>query len=319
MNKKEHSKEKSNLHPRNRHRERYNFDQLMATCPALKDFVSINKYGDQSIDFFDPKAVKILNKALLKHFYEIDSWDIPEGYLCPPIPGRADYIHYIADLLSKSNDGKTPYGKSIRCLDIGVGANCVYPIIGSKEYAWSFSGSDIDVKALESAKKIIESNSILKENVDLYLQEVPRDVFYGVIDREEPIDVTICNPPFHSSFKEAQEVSKRKVSNLKKGKVTKLELNFGGTNSELWCEGGEKRFVRNMIRQSQKFSKYCFWFTTLVSKQAHLNTFYTALKKEGATEVKTIEMGQGNKISRILAWTFLNLEQQKEWVDKRWK
>jgi len=35
-------------------------------------------------------------------------------------------------------------------------------------------------------------------------------------------------------------------------------------------------------------------------------------------EVKTIPMGQGNKTSRIVAWTFLSKEQQKEWRNKRW-
>lgn len=147
--------EKADLHPRNRHRSRYDFKQLISSCPELETFVFINKYNNETIDFSDPVAVKIINKALLKQFYGISNWDIPEGYLCPPIPGRADYIHYIADLLGSSNNGIIPKGKLIACLDIGVGANCVYPIIGNYEYGWSFVGSDIDTLAISSAKKLL--------------------------------------------------------------------------------------------------------------------------------------------------------------------
>ncbi|MGZ5191974.1 MAG: RlmF-related methyltransferase, partial [Flavisolibacter sp.] len=97
QNKTNSSKEKSTLHPRNKHQDRYHFEELIADCPDLKPFVAINKFNIETIDFTNPKAVKTLNRALLKHFYKIDHWDIPENYLCPPIPGRADYIHNIAD------------------------------------------------------------------------------------------------------------------------------------------------------------------------------------------------------------------------------
>ncbi|MHB9143000.1 MAG: RlmF-related methyltransferase, partial [Paludibacter sp.] len=83
--KKEHPKEKTVLHPRNKHRERYDFKKLIVTCPELAKYVKLNAYGDESLDFANPKAVKWLNKALLKHYYNIEYWDIPTGYLCPPI------------------------------------------------------------------------------------------------------------------------------------------------------------------------------------------------------------------------------------------
>ena len=95
--------EKKGLHPRNKHQSHYDFTVLMKSLPALKSFVSINKYNNQSIDFANPEAVKTLNKALLKYFYNIENWNIPDSYLCPPIPGRAEYIHHVADVLSLSN------------------------------------------------------------------------------------------------------------------------------------------------------------------------------------------------------------------------
>ena len=316
--KKEHPTEKTVLHPRNKHRDRYDFKQLIVTCPELGKYVKMNAYGDDSIDFANPKAVKWLNKSLLKQYYSVDYWDIPTGYLCPPIPGRADYIHHVADLLGNSNNGKIPTGFRIKCMDIGVGASCVFPIIGNKEYGWSFIGSETDPVALESANKIVNYNPILKRSIDLRLQENTKDILHGIMERNEPIDITICNPPFHSSMEGAQEGTLRKLSSLNHKKITTPTLNFGGQTTELWCEGGEERFVRDMIRQSKQFGSNCFWFTTQISKQSHLESVYEALKGAGALEVKTIPMSQGTKVSRIVAWTFLKKDQQAGWMNSKW-
>ena len=318
QNKREHPKFKSGLHPRNKHRERYNFKQLIATSPELAHFVHNNIYQDDSIDFFNPNAVKMLNKALLKHFYNISNWNIPDGYLCPPIPGRAEYIHQVADILGNSNNGQIPLGSKIKCLDVGVGANCIYPIIGSNDYGWSFIGADIDPVAIESASRIIESNPFLEGKIGLRLQRNYKDIFCGIIQNDEHFDLTVCNPPFHASKEQAQSGTLRKLKNLKDKNTKKLVLNFGGQNSELWCDGGEELFVSEMIRQSKQFSTDCFWFSTLISKDSNLKKVIEELIKSEAAEVKTIPMFFGNKTSRIVVWTFLNPSQQKEWVSKRW-
>jgi 23S rRNA (adenine1618-N6)-methyltransferase len=317
--KKEHPNEKIILHPRNKHRERYNFKQLVDTCPALAAFVKLNKYDDESIDFFDAAAVKMLNKALLKHYYNINYWDIPQNYLCPPIPGRADYIHYAADLLGSKNNGIIPTGNKIKCLDIGTGANCIYPIIGINEYDWSFTGSDIDPVAIEAANKIIELNPVLKGTIELRLQTKAANIFTRIIQKDERFDLTLCNPPFHASASEARAGTLKKLNNLKRRKITKPVLNFGGSNNELWCKGGLERFVQIMITESKQFADSCFWFTALISKSDYLENIYESLKKAGAAEAKTIPMGQGNKISRIVAWTFLTPEQQEKWSGTRWR
>ena len=316
--KKEHPTLKTSLHVRNKHRERYDFAQLIASCPALATYVTRNVYHDESIDFFNPQAVKVLNQALLKYYYTIDYWDIPPTYLCPPIPSRADYIHYIADVLGSSNHAEIPRGKTITCLDIGVGANCVYPLIGSKEYGWSFIGIDIDAVAIDNAAKIITLNPPLSEQIQLRIQKNPNHIFIGSMLPNECIDITICNPPFHASFAEAQEGTLRKLSNLQRKKITKPTLNFGGQHHELWCEGGEGQFIQKMIYQSKAVGMACYWFSSLVSKETTLHTIYKALKEVQAIEIKTIPMKQGNKISRIVLWTFLSKKQQEIWVATRW-
>ncbi len=310
---------KTRLHPRNKHNTRYDFKSLISSHPALAPFVQLNKYDDESIDFSDAAAVKTLNSALLKQFYAIDTWDIPEGYLCPPIPGRADYIHHIAEALSNLNKGKTPKGANIKCLDIGVGANCVYPIIGTQEYEWSFIGSDIDPIAIEAASNIVKNNERLNKRVDIRLQESKKDFFYGIISKEEKVDITICNPPFHASQEEATKGTKRKLNNLTHKKNSIAIKNFGGTNNELWSEGGERKFVLDMVRESKKFSSSVFMFSTLLSKQSNVKAIQLALQEADARGVKTIAMGQGNKSSRIITWSFLSAIEQKAWMAERWK
>lgn len=281
---------KIKLHPRNPHRDLYDFQKLVIDCPQLAEFVAPNSYGNESIDFANPAAVKALNKAILKSFYNI-VWDIPDNFLCPPIPGRADYIHYVADLLSNK-------GKNVLVLDIGVGANCIYPLIGHREYGWRFVGTEIDSTAVANAGKIIKQNG-LEEAIEIRLQKSPQNIFKGVL--KEPFDLSLCNPPFHSSLREAEAGMRRKWRNLK---VKSTSLNFGGQHHELWCPGGEAAFIKRMVEESCEVD--CKWFTTLVSKAATLPIIYRALDKVNPIDVKTIEMGQGQKTSRIVAWTFQN-------------
>ena len=286
---------KSTFHSRNKHQGRYDFKKLLKACPELANFIEPNKGGEQSINFFNAQAVRCLNKSLLKSYYDVD-WDIPANYLCPPIPGRADYIHQLSDLVS----GK----KTVTCLDVGVGANCIYPIIGSMEYGWKFVGSDVDPVAIASANEIASRNPSLKNNVTFRLQKESKNVFNGIIKPGEKFDITMCNPPFHSSKKEAEKGTLRKLKNLKGKKTTKPTLNFGGTSDELWCDGGEVQFVKNMILESKEHAGSSKWFTTLISKESNLKFAYRTLKQVKPSQVKTIEMGQGQKRSRILAWSF---------------
>ena len=305
------------LHPRNPHNTRYDFESLIKSESDLKQYVKLNKYNDLSIDFANPQAVLTLNKSLLSHFYGVKNWNIPKGYLCPPIPGRADYIHYMADLLAKLNAGNIPKGKAIKVLDVGVGANCIYPIIGSSVYDWSFVGSDVEEQSLLSVQNIINENKNLKENITTRLQVNSSDIFEGIINSEDRFDFTLCNPPFHKSQKEAIAGNTRKVKNLTKQKDAKSTLNFGGKNNELWCKGGEIAFIKTMIMQSVKFSKNCLYFSTLVSKKENLPEIYRTLKSLKPNEIETIEMTQGQKITRIVVWSFLSKEEQKLW-SKNW-
>jgi 23S rRNA (adenine1618-N6)-methyltransferase len=305
--------EKTNLHPRNVHRFGYDFTVLIEAYPELENHVFVNEFDTKTIDFSNPDAVKLLNNALLISNYNIQNWDIPNDYLCPPIPGRADYIHYLSDLLTSSNNGVIPEGESVQGLDIGIGSNCIYPILGSVIYGWSFVGTDIDENALQNCKKIIAKNPKLIDSISLQLQTESRFIFKNIITPEDKFTFTICNPPFHNSAEEATKSSIRKVNNLQETRTKSPILNFGGQNAELWCDGGEIGFVTQMIFESAKYPMQVLWFTTLVSKKENLNNIYKTLNKVSAVTIKTIDMAQGQKTSRIVAWTFLSEAQQKDW------
>lgn len=291
------TKNKSGLHPKNKHKSHYDFQSLIKSHPDLAKFVISNKYGTDSIDFANPKAVISLNTALLKHFYGIKFWEIPKNYLCPPIPSRADYIHHLADRMS---DFISKRKDEINVLDIGVGANCIYPIIGSFEYGWKFVGSDIDKEAIVNAQKIIDQNQ-LNDQVELRLQGDKKKIFESIIKAEEYFSFVVCNPPFHESSEAAKFEAEKKNRNLG---LKKDNLNFGGTNHELWCEGGELAFIKQMIFESIDYRDNVAWFSTLVSKSTTLPLLYEELKKEGITKIRTIDMAQGQKRTRVLAWRF---------------
>jgi 23S rRNA (adenine1618-N6)-methyltransferase len=301
--------EKPGLHSRNRHRGRYDFAQLASALPELQQFLIPNPFDAAvtTIDFANPTAVKTLNAALLKQFYGVKFWTIPPDYLCPPIPGRADYLHHAADLLATTNNGEIPRGPAVRALDVGVGANLIYPLIGQHEYGWQFVGTDIDAAAIKSAQVIVDANEGLADAIELRLQASPLKIFNGVVNADDHFDIVICNPPFHASAQAAEAGSLRKWKNLGKARTaeTKPKLNFGGQAVELWCEGGEAGFISRMIVESAQYKKQVQWFTSLVSKEDHLPEIYGALRKVGVQKVETIEMAQGQKKSRIVAWTFL--------------
>lgn len=297
------------LHPRNQHKNGYDFGRLIADTPELGGFTTKNPKGQTTIDFQDAAAVRMLNRALLKTHYGINSWDIPANYLCPPIPGRVDYIHYLADVLARDNNQEIPRGRSIKALDIGTGASVVYPLIGQSEYGWDFTGVDIDAGALKSAKQICEFN---KSNITLRHQAKREDVFRGVIAPRDRFHVTLCNPPFHASLEQAQKGTQRKWRNLGKGHSKKL--NFGGQNAELWCPGGEIKFIARMIAQSTACADQCLWFSSLVSKKDNLAPLIRILGKAKVADFEIVEMAQGQKTSRFIAWTFIQRRQRSLFI-----
>jgi 23S rRNA (adenine1618-N6)-methyltransferase len=309
-------KKKSKFHPNNKHREGYNFEGLVKALPQLQELVITNPVREQTIDFSKPESVKLLNRALLKLHYGIEHWNIPDGYLCPPIPGRADYILNIADLLSEDFHNKRAKGHKVRLWDLGVGANCIYPLLAHKMYNWTCFGSDIDPVALDNAQSILNDNN-LNNRIQLQLQKDADTLIKNLIGKDDYYDVLVCNPPFHESENDAINATKRKWKNLNKSEQGN-SLNFGGRPNELWCDGGEVSFVKRLIEESLLLSTQIMWYSSIISKEENCDLLVEDLNQSEEGEYRIIPMTQGQKKSRILAWTHLNKKQRKAWINYRW-
>ena len=283
------------MHPNNPFLNAYDFDKLVLSVPSLAKYVFTNQYGTKTIKFSDQNAVRALNTALLKTQYDVN-WSIPEHNLCPPIPGRLDYLLHVKDLIDEEIGEK-----EITLLDIGTGANLIYPNLGTCHFNWKCVGSEINKKSFSNAQAIIESNTQLK-TIQLLIQASSDKIFDNIILPNDYFDVVVCNPPFFKNKQDAEKNNLRKVKNLKLTVADKL--NFGGLNNELWCKGGEEAFVRKMAIESVNFKNQVHWFTALISNKDHLKNIKITLNKLQTTKIKVVDMEQGNKMSRFVAWTF---------------
>ncbi|NIJ45228.1 23S rRNA (adenine1618-N6)-methyltransferase [Wenyingzhuangia heitensis] len=300
---------KYKIHSRNKNKDRYDLKALEALNSNLTNYIKPNFEGEDTIDFTNPIAIKTLNQTLLQYYYGIKNWNFSDAYICPSIPNKADYIHHIADLLMESNFGSFPLGAKITCYNIGMGATCIYPIIGVTEYNWNFIASEIDEEAIITAQTIVNTNSSLKNKIDCRIQVNPKDFFYGVIDKQEKVDIAICNPPLYTSLEDAKTASHKKNA----------PYNSTEIKNEIIYDGGETAFLQNYVKESKKFSENCFWFSALVSKQSNQKGMLGFLKEIGATQTKVIPMGVGNKSSQIIAWSFLSKKEQIDWKKLRWE
>ena len=280
-----------NLHPKNKFNKGYNFEELIQTNPKLEAYVSKNKFDVVTIDFSIPEAVKELNKALLFSYDKISVWEFPDENLCPPIPGRLDYILYLTDLLSEE--------ENVKVLDIGTGATCIYPLLGVAENNWNFVATDIDLDSLDTSQDNIDDNNF-SDKIELRQQFDENNILKGVLKDEDSFSAVMCNPPFYKSAEEAQGANKRKNRNLGNSAVR----NFSGNNNELWYVGGEKAFLHNYLYESSLFKESSKWFTSLVSKKENIDSLQKSAKKLGAKEFKVIAMNQGNKVTRIACWKY---------------
>ncbi|KAG2648122.1 hypothetical protein PVAP13_1NG049100 [Panicum virgatum] len=312
--------EAPSIHPRNRYAAAApDFAALAELYPSFRPFVSVSERGRASVDFTDFSATRELTRVLLLHDHGVNWW-IPDGQLCPTVPNRSNYIHWIEDLLSSnlippvsSSSGR------VRGFDIGTGANCIYPLLGASLLGWSFVGSDVTDVALEWAKKNVENNPQLaelieirnanaaslsaeseaivresiRENVlepaeDVAMQKPP--VLVGVVKESESFDFCVCNPPFFESIEEAGLNPK---------------TSCGGTAEEMVCPGGELAFVTQIIEDSVSLKNSFRWFTSMVGRKANLKLLMSKARKAGASVVKTTDFVQGQTARWGLAWSFI--------------
>ncbi|KAJ0966981.1 hypothetical protein J5N97_023898 [Dioscorea zingiberensis] len=326
LSKKRRRAEPPTIHPRNRYSEDPpDFALLASLYPSFQPFLlpSRRPGGRPTIDWTDFNATRELTRVLLLHDHGVHWW-IPDGQLCPTVPNRSNYIHWLQDLLSsnvippiKNDDEK------VRGFDIGTGANCIYPLLGASLLGWSFVGSDVTNIALEWARKNVQSNSHLTELIEIRNacdpssskniedgvmgEETPEGsmgnpsmglgccselpVLAGVIKDGEKFDFCMCNPPFFESVEEAG---------------LNPRTSCGGTYEEMVFPGGERAFITRIIEDSLQLKHSFRWFTSMVGRKASLKFLVSKLHEVGVSVVKTTEFVQGHTARWGLAWSFLS-------------
>ncbi|KAL4858898.1 U6 small nuclear RNA (adenine-(43)-N(6))-methyltransferase [Chlorella vulgaris] len=147
------------IHSRSKYAyQKPDFRALAARYPSMLPFLA-SKGG--VYDFTDPAACRELTHVLLAEDFGIQWW-LPLGQLVPPVTNRVNYIHWLEDLLSLSK----PEGP-VTGLDIGCGANLIYPLLGAVLCGWSFVGADVTAAALRWAARNLGANPHLAQLIEV--------------------------------------------------------------------------------------------------------------------------------------------------------
>ncbi|CAI5708430.1 unnamed protein product [Hyaloperonospora brassicae] len=253
-----------------------------------------------SLAWDDPFAVRELTKTLLLHDFGLH-WEIPINRLCPPLPNRLNYLHWIEDLLSQADWSKfvgneqdpkaIAMDKETVCgIDVGTGASCIYALLGATMNKWKFIATEIDAESFACAKENVSRNhlealiSVKRTHTNKLLAEPLED---------EPLKhkfhFVMCNPPFFDNMDEAD---------------TNPESSCMGSPNEMVFPGGEVAFIGQMIVESKDLQNRVLWFTSMVGRKASLRKLLALLREMKVRSTRTTEFFQGRTKRWGVAWTF---------------
>ncbi|KAI8970275.1 hypothetical protein BDF20DRAFT_916102 [Mycotypha africana] len=281
------------MHSRNIYIVEPDFKKLAEEFEAFKPFVKTTSQGRSFIDFKDPKAVKQLCVCLMRKDFNIDI-DFPLDTLCPAVPNRLNYILWLEDLL---NDTLTLGEKKneIRGIDIGVGASCIYPLLGcAQNQNWTFLGTEIDARSVEYALKNIKSNN-LQDRISIKYNEDPNKIFL-IEDNQIHYAFSMCNPPFYSSQEEVDEGLTNKQS--------KPYAVCTGSENEMITQGGELSFIKTMIDESLHLKKRIRWYTSMIGLKSTIRPLIRYLTAKGISNHFVTSFTQGKTTRWGIAWSF---------------
>lgn len=303
INKKRRTDFNDKMHPENKYFENPpDFKLLAAKYPLFDKFVFQNKFGSFSINWKDRNALKELTRTLLIEDFNLSYWDIPDGYLIPSITSRCNYIHWIKDLLN-SDEFDLDKNEKIIGIDIGTGANCIYPLLGHQIFNWDFKASDINEESLNIAETIVEENN-LKSFITLCHQHDSFKIFENIIKKNDFFFFSMCNPPYFSLEEEIKHDNPN----------TACEYN----SKEVYCEGGEFKFIIRMIEESEKFKFNVLWFTTLIGKKITLDKILKIISKNSYVKIiKKTTFYQGKLARWGLSWTYFTTDQLQKLLMNR--
>jgi len=261
--------------------------------------------GKGRINWNSPEALKALTAATLDYKFNI-KWDIPLNTLCPPVPNRATYVRWISKLLGSSRAVNT--GSTVKGIDVGTGASCIYPLLGKAMFGYHFLATDTDPVSLEWAKKNITSNG-WEDAITTKLQTEPTAVLSGLLNEGEQYDFVVCNPPFFDKAERQGAASEgtdvpqgghgvANPSAPRKDRTTNL------TAGEHSTEGGEAAFVGRMIDESLELRTRVTWYSAMIGRKQSLTALRKTLESLKDVSIRCTNIMHGKTTRWLLAWTF---------------
>ena len=298
---------RSKMHERNRYREcPPDFVLLASTRPGLRQHL-VGHGAWATLNWQEPVACIELTKALLEADFGL-SWDLPVDRLCPTIPQKLNYIHWVEDLVSLSPEAA---GSSVRGIDVGTGASCIYPLLGAAMHPeWRFVATEVDPRSHASATANVARNGlqtrIAVRTADPaaatvlrgpWLDEPSAGAAASAADDDagttpllqQRYTFCMCNPPFFTSMDEA---------------ASNPSTACRGQEIEMVTPGGEVAFVGRMIEDSMHLREEIRWYTSMLGRKNSLRELLAKLRQAGIVNVRTTEFFQGKTTRWAIAWSF---------------
>ncbi|GAV84273.1 Methyltransf_10 domain-containing protein [Cephalotus follicularis] len=329
-------RKRGTIHPKNKYSNNPpDFALLASLYPSFKPFVFYSRDGRPRIDWTDFNATRELTRILLLHDHGLRWW-IPDGQLCPTVPNRSNYIHWVEDLLSLDIIPNTnTNGDNVRGFDIGTGANCIYPLLGASLLGWRFVGSDVTDVALEWAERNVKSNPHVSELIEIRkvqfikdtnsieesCSESEMDLNGNMAEEAELLPSSSFDLPCGAStgyygppilvgvVRDGEKFDFCMCNPPFFESMEEAGLNpktsCGGTPEEMVCPGGEKEFITRIIDDSAILRQSFRWYTSMVGRKSNLKFLTSKLWEVGVTTVKTTEFVQGQTCRWGLAWSFV--------------
>jgi len=293
------------------------FAHLAAASPAHADLAAALAAGGGRLDFSDPAAVAALSRALLMRRFRLDGWTCPVGALVPPIAARAAYLRRMGLIVG----GGSPPPRSLAVLDVGCGANLIFPLLAaSPVFGWSATGLDVTPAALAGAAANLALNSSLAGRVRLVAGDpagrppILEPVFgagaswaaaaAAAGDARFPFDFSVCNPPFFES-------AAARAATAKDPGAPRGGGHAGSAAETVWEGGGEAGFVCALAAESAGHAHRVTWWSSMLGRKASLTAVRGVLKGlSPAPEVRTFTLAEGGgRTTRwVVAWSWVAAE-----------
>lgn len=244
---------------------RLDWGTLLSKNPGLKTFFVGKKFNFES-----QKALTALVETQLELYcgFKIN---LSPGFLVPRLANRFDYLLWIKELVGENSVG----------IDLGVGGNCIYPLLGTL-LGMKIVGVDIDPEAIEASTKVSEQAGL---NVDLRL--VGPDEMASVASQISPQpSFLVCNPPFYADIND---------------RVEKPPLNLVARDNELYTSGGELEFAKSLFESSR--SAGLAWTSILLGKKSSMEPLINLIVTNNANHALHV-ISYGKTRRWIVAWSF---------------